>query len=230
MKSFKIITLLLVAILLQAKDINIENSYALIANDTLSPIMEYSFSSTKVRGLKNDELGMFSKPRLYAKDRFAYFVSTYAEMEGFYEEFGNTPTLNFVYDEEAEIRYKSKKYLSLSYTMYMYEGGAHGNWFTKHWIIDRKSGEVLDFEDIFFAGCEDKLHELNNIALQQSFPDEDIEDILFDIDYPVSKDIYMLDKGIVFQYDPYEIAAYVFGSIEIFVSWEKLNPYLKFNN
>lgn len=227
MRYLRLFTLIIIVFFAQAKEITYENSYTLIAADSLSPAMEYSFSAPKIRGLKQEELKIFSKPRQYAQNRYDYFVKVYSEMEEFYEEFGNTPILNFVYDEEGSLLYKDKEYLSLRYTMYMYEGGAHGNWHSTHWIIDRKSKEIISFEDIFELKHLSAIKKLNDIALQQTFPEEDINTLLFDMNYEVSKDIYITDNGIIFQYDPYEIAAYVFGSIEVFISWDKLKPYLK---
>jgi hypothetical protein len=86
---------------------------------------------------------------------------------------------------------------------------------------------VLDFNDVFVKDSDKELKSLNDKYLQDVFQDQDIKDILFTEDYEVSRDIYLTRKGIVFQYDQYEIAAYSHGSIEVLVPYNDLSPYLK---
>jgi len=46
----------------------------------------------------------------------------------------------------------------------------------------------------------------------------------------LSNEIYITTNGLGFVYQPYEIAPYSFGSIEVFLEKEKILPFLKQNS
>jgi hypothetical protein len=85
----------------------------------------------------------------------------------------------------------------------------------------------LAFSDIFKANSDAKLKMLIDKALKKKFKREDLDRILFSWDFKVSNDIYLLKKGIVFQYDTYEIAPYYVGPIEVFLPYWKIHKLLK---
>lgn len=227
MKYFRILIVLMITIFVQAKSFEFSEKYTLVENDSLSPVMEYVFSAENVKGLNDSALSMFTKPHNYAQDRFKYLCKDYDSIIDIYHDFPGTPSLNYQYIEKAEVLFKNRKYISLRFLSYMYTGGAHGNTTIKQWIIDRKSRDVLPFENVFVENCEQDLKSLNDRYLQDLFPNNSIDEILFDKDYQVSRDIYLNRKGIVFQYDPYDIAPYSTGPIEILVPYKELSPFLK---
>lgn len=233
MRSKSIYIFLLIAIILLAfvitheKSYNFNEKFTLIEGDSSSPAMEYKFSAKQVKGLKNSLLTMFTEPSIYAESKFETLKNNYKAVLDLYRKFPDAVSLNYQYVEDAEVLFKNNKYTSLRFTSYAFTGGAHGKTEIEHWIVDRNSGEVLDFNDVFVKGNDKELKSLNDKYLQDIFQDQDIKEILFNEDYEVSRDIYLTRKGVIFQYDQYEIAAYSYGSIEVLVPYKELKPYLK---
>ncbi|MCF7832558.1 MAG: DUF3298 and DUF4163 domain-containing protein [Candidatus Marinimicrobia bacterium] len=200
----------------------------LTENDTLSPSMIYDLKAEKIEGLSDTSLLMFSDPETYFKRTYRSYCNDYLSLRNLYKEFpGSASIRHHFYDEYAEISYSDDNYYSIRFTQSSYTGGAHPNSWAQHWIIDKKTVGVVDFRDIFKDNAEESIKELTDKALIKQFKIKDLSKIVFNPDYQVSKDMYFIKKGIVFQYDAYEIAPYVYGSIEVFIPYKKLKNLMK---
>ena len=62
-------------------------------------------------------------------------------------------------------------------------------------------------------------------AVEGNVPEED-KDLLFGTPEP-NGNFYVSEEGITWVYNPYEIAAYASGVIELPISWETLKPFLQ---
>jgi uncharacterized protein DUF3298 len=226
-KSLKLLFVLLLPIILFAKLLNISSEYFLVKTDSLSPSMTYTYEGEMIPFLTDTSLKIFTDPEAYYKEHYNLYCKDYMTLRDLYDLYPRAASLNYFYEDHTEILYKSKKYISLKHTHFAFTGGAHPNTTMQHWIINKKSGNTLNYNDIFQANTSSIIKDLSDIEIMQHFDTDDLDEILFSSDYQISKDIYVTRKGVVFQYDPYEIAAYAYGSIEVFIPYKKLRSVLR---
>jgi len=189
--------------------------------------MTYIYEGVMIKEIADTFLKIFTDPNAYYQQTYAAYCNDYLTLHDLYELYPHSASLNYSYEDRSEILFKNRKYLSLRHTHVAYTGGAHPNTTLQHWIIDRKTGRIITSNDLFVKNAVDKIKVLTDAELKLKFKENNLENILFSTDYKVSEDIYLTKKGIVFQYDPYEIAAYVYGSIEVFIPYEKLKTVLR---
>lgn len=115
-----------------------------------------------------------------------------------------------------------------------YEGGAHGISQTIVMNFDDSTGKVININDVFVPGYENTLNGLLLDALLKKTDTKNV-DGLKSKGYLVSEDIYapenfiIADDGITFVYNPYEIAPYSAGKIEIKLDYSDLSKILNKN-
>ena len=111
-----------------------------------------------------------------------------------------------------------------------YQGGAHGMFGTVCYVIDLKTGTVVEEKDLFAEGYESTLAELlfkhRMDDMEESTDVEDPDDIFY-AEIGPNNNFSVDEDGITYYYSPYEIAPYVFGVITIPVPWEELRPILR---
>lgn len=115
-------------------------------------------------------------------------------------------------------------------------GGAHPNSYLEYYNISKETGDTLTLGNLFAPGFEKKLNELidakfrsnNSIAAGESLTDKGglFENrISFNYNWIISK-----DGSITFLYNPYEIASYAQGPIDITLTKEEIAPLLSPNS
>jgi hypothetical protein len=226
-KNLKLIFLILIPLILSAKPLYISNEYFLFENDSLSPSMTHTYEGVTVEGLKDSTLLIFTDPEAYYQKHYSIYCNDYMTLRELYDLYPRAASLKYFYEDHTEIPYKNKKYISLKHTHFAFTGGAHSNTTSQHWIINRKTREIISYNDLFVQNAREKIKVLTDSALKLKFQNNNLENILFSTDYEVSKDVYLTKRGVIFQYDPYEIAAYVYGSIEVFIPYKKLRSVLR---
>ncbi|HHY91623.1 MAG TPA: DUF4163 domain-containing protein, partial [Clostridiales bacterium] len=116
--------------------------------------------------------------------------------------------------------------MSISVTYYQYTGGAHGITYKEAVNVDLVNGKELSLKELF-AGSEDYQQVITYELLKQM----NNEEYLFPEavrDFKASDDLkfYLTDEGIVFYFDPYEIAPYVRGIVEYQIPYDSLKDVL----
>lgn len=129
------------------------------------------------------------------------------------------------------IVYFNENFLIVESTSYTYEGGAHG-YYGRTYInydLDRTQNIDLDkFKSLFHVSSSDLTRLINKNARQlfgigDDARYEDIESDCLNVDsIHLTDNFYLCKKGIVFVYNPYEIACYASGIIKILVPWSDL--------
>lgn len=127
--------------------------------------------------------------------------------------------------------YQIDKVVSLRYNYYFYDGGAHGIDGVACLNFLKDSGEVLTIERL----TKDEAGLLN--AVKESFVElvekqtgERFEDTYF-FNYDkffLSKEFAFAADGLHFYYQPYELAPYAVGVIDVLVPYEKIREYANF--
>ena len=138
------------------------------------------------------------------------------------------PSFNWNLLTYMDVLANAKDRVSLRFTRYDYTGGAHGMQSVFCLNVDTKTGAILRLSDLFKPGFEQQLQEMLEAELRQQYdipqgePLNGEKGLLFDPHLPVSKNFYLTQKGIGFVYNPYEVAAYVVGEINLYVPFARI--------
>lgn len=132
---------------------------------------------------------------------------------------------------QADTVYASSRALTVRLETYAYTGGAHPNSNLAFYIFDRETGRTLSLSDL----VSDTTALLGTVEQafrkQQALPPQtNLEEqgyFLRDGRFFLPANIGMSRTGLVFYYNPYEIAAYAMGPIEITVPYEQLSGILR---
>ena len=132
----------------------------------------------------------------------------------------------------------ARKYVTYLSTYSEYQGGAHGISYETGVTFDKATGRRLGW-DLLKDTDKRGFHLLLKEGLRQYFQsmdievgtDEQLKDMLYtddDIDnLPLpSCPPYLTEKGLVFNYQQYEIAAYAAGILTFTIGYDRLRPYL----
>lgn len=108
-----------------------------------------------------------------------------------------------------------------------YTGGAHGMNALVCNVFDLTTGETVSEADLFAEGWQDGVSALLKTALDAFLAaQEEGEDLVFGAPAP-NGNFSVSEEGVTWTYNPYEIAPYAMGAIELTVRWSDLKTYLK---
>lgn len=159
------------------------------------------------------------------------------EVKEFESEYNSTkkefPDMSAVWEAkiEGKLSYQSENLISLQFDSYVYTGGAHGYSALSFINIDAITGKELGTEDLFsdFEGF--KAYVENKFRKDHEIPaNENINStgFMFNNDvFHLPQNIGFSEQGILLIYNPYDIAAYSEGMIQIEIPYAEANPYLK---
>lgn len=137
--------------------------------------------------------------------------------------FDDDPFTNYSYDFRNEILYNTNNILSYSTLQYTYTGGAHGLVVTTGCVYDIEKNVEMDLNSIFKS---DALPHILSLIKGKLAEKEKNEEIDVDMNYvDVTENFYVDKDGIHWIYNPYEIAAYCFGMIEVTLPYSEIEKY-----
>ncbi|WP_375563058.1 DUF3298 and DUF4163 domain-containing protein [Bernardetia sp. OM2101] len=138
---------------------------------------------------------------------------------------------NWVNESDIEVVFNDHYFATLSFSNYMYMGGAHGMYGESYLVIDTKSGKEIKLNDIF---DKQSLTTLEKRMIKKAYAYTGFENpvSLQDAGYLVDKievtdNFSLTAKGITFVYQPYEIAPYAAGMPAFLFTWEELKDLIK---
>lgn len=141
-------------------------------------------------------------------------------------------TYHYIIKTSTEKGYKD----ATVYHIYLdyYEGGAHG--INQHLTLnfEQSTGRQLTLADIFVPGYERQLSSILQTALCEYAGASSIKELkdqgyLYSMDMFPSENFILGEEAITFIYNPYEIASYEKGSIELTISYSDLDDILNNN-
>ncbi|UOR05769.1 DUF3298 and DUF4163 domain-containing protein [Hymenobacter aerilatus] len=138
--------------------------------------------------------------------------------------------LNYTDERDTYVLWNAGNLLSLGIFNYSYTGGAHGNYGTHVLSFDTRTGRPLPYAAIFRPEAAPRLEALLARYARPSLglkPNEPLRNALFDETLPVTRNVYLTSGGAVFVYQPYEVAAYAYGEVRVFVPLRELRPLLQ---
>lgn len=135
------------------------------------------------------------------------------------------------YNLEGSITYDSADIITIEFNLFTYTGGAHPNAEVIYDSFDAQSGERLKLEDLvtdpdkLFDLAEEKFRKQKELS-----PEADLNEAGYsfeDNQFTLNNNFGVLEKGIIFYFNDYEIAAYAMGPTEILVTYTELGDLLK---
>lgn len=105
-----------------------------------------------------------------------------------------------------------------------FRGGAHGLTTKKYLNINRATKKLLTLRDVFSQDSKEKLTEL---LVRQAMANEKVASAQALSCQPVpTENFALMSDGVLFYYNPYDIAPYARGAIEIKLPYRKIAPLL----
>lgn len=177
----------------------------------------------------------YANPETLLKAVSDSFLQTYKhETDGFLKQGGKLrPSFNWNLFSHMDITCNAFNRISLLYTQYQYTGGAHGLQSTFCLVVDIKKNKVLQLSDLFRPGYEKPLQQQLEAELRRQYnipegePLNGQNGLLFDPELTISTNFYLTKDGIGFIYNPYAVAPYAAGEINLFLPFKRIKELLK---
>lgn len=130
-------------------------------------------------------------------------------------------------ETKADTLHATPRTLTVKVETYAYTGGAHPNANLSFYTFDRGTGQQLTLTDMI-TDTTALLGVVERVFRQQQglLPQTNLEEhgyFLRDGHFFLPANIGMGQKGMVFYYNPYELAAYAVGPIQVVVPYEQLS-------
>jgi hypothetical protein len=144
----------------------------------------------------------------------------------------NSASLNWDYRETFQIPVNTARLLVLRRDRFFYSGGAHPNHDRTYFVFNRERAMRIGLADIIREESLTALKELINreLRIQKEIgPDDSLKKARFFVDEAEPPENYFFSpQGLGFHWDPYEIASYAEGHVEVLLPyagiWELLGP------
>jgi hypothetical protein len=127
--------------------------------------------------------------------------------------------------------YQNKQIISFAYNWMIYEGGAHPNSGKFCFVLDKNTGNKVSYRNLTAEHETEFLNIAETEFKTQSGikADEKIYDLyqFKDGKFHLTDNYAFTSAGLVFFYNPYEIAPYSFGLIKLTLPYEKIKDLIK---
>ena len=135
----------------------------------------------------------------------------------------------WIIEVRGELIQNNRKWVTIELVSHSYYGGANANAQTTFLNFDKSTGATLELMDVVsdYSGFSEvvKKNYFDRIPNSQ---DDDADSFFTEvIDFDLPENFAMLEDGILFYYNTYEIAPYKVAPNALFVSYEELKPYLR---
>lgn len=136
-----------------------------------------------------------------------------------------SPDYDQVWEENTAMNVHSHKnnLLTLSYSMDVYSGGAHGYYSVTYKNIDLQQSSIIALESIFNKSNTLPWDQL----LRKYFKSKEQKEMLLVDEISPNHNFYFDNTSITFVYNPYEITAFAAGIVEIRIPFSEVKKALK---
>ncbi|MFA5573844.1 MAG: DUF3298 domain-containing protein [Brumimicrobium sp.] len=162
------------------------------------------------------------EPKSLEEEVIREFKETYKYMDA------DMPSVNGYYlFDSVGIHFQNKQIIDIVRTHYSYYGGAHGFHSTFSHLYDLNTKERLYWNDIFVDSVVLKKKLENQFRLDYGLTTKDeVEEILFENDFPMTDNILISEDEVIIIYNVYDIAPYSSGLISISLKYEEIEDNL----
>jgi hypothetical protein len=170
------------------------------------------------------------------KGQFGLNVSVQKHFDEYFRQIAenNLPEHTFfVLDISPDEIYQNEHIVSFAYNWAIYEGGAHPNHGKFCFVINKNSGEKVSYNSLL-KGHEEEFLEIAKAEFKAQSGIKENEEIygvyrFKDDEFHLTDNYTFTPSGLVFCYNPYDIAPYSFGLIELVLPYEKINGLISLN-
>ncbi|MDR1250019.1 MAG: RsiV family protein [Treponema sp.] len=168
----------------------------------------------------------------YAEKRLFGYDKMYGEMRHVAERIPDMSTgaLNWYYNEAFVYKAGNSKLAVISRDWEYYTGGAHGMRKRDYYVFNLDDKRRLVLEDILKDDAKPALDNLVEAALRKQMEIPEwiplTEQGFFENSVDKLEDFFLTSQGLGFQWDPYEIAPYAMGLIELVIPYDELTGLL----
>jgi|GEM_PF-2114516 Protein of unknown function (DUF3298). len=135
---------------------------------------------------------------------------------------GSVPFTPFTFSTSVEMTYSKNDIISVLYTDFQYAGGAHPNSWQYAYTYNIKNGDLLKPQDIMGITYNEIFVQVRQLFVEDIHNNQIREQTalrVIDEEYDAIK-YYLDETGLVFYFDPYEIASYADGRRSVTVPFE----------
>lgn len=194
--------------------------YYKMADDSLAYI-EIEYPVIKTQNKKVEE-----KINNFLKNEFTVSIEWYESILSSDEErpehLGKIP---YEFNTAYDVKLNTTKIFSVCLNHYEYTGGAHGNFFASCFNINLNTGDQITLQNLLRRNSLNELSEIVSDKILEMFEAETlVEAGLFDdvLIIEWDQDFYLTPNSLVVQFDPYEIAPYYMGDIEVELPYDEI--------
>lgn len=197
-----------------------------------STIIEITYP--KLFGLSNKSVE--EKINSFLEEEFLKSVEWYEE---FVSMLDSIPTIEYEYglyfsfETGFDIKLLTENYLSIVLNHYEFTGGAHGHFYSMGYTFNLITGELLSLDKIISPNSINEIIRLCEQKILEMYDAKSLSDAgLFEdqLDLTLDQDYYLLPDALIFQFDPYEIAPYSMGNIEVAIPYEEIKKFIILKN
>jgi hypothetical protein len=140
-------------------------------------------------------------------------------------------TSEWLLERTVEVNFNKLGMFGVSFVDFSYTGGAHGNSLLLYSNFNSATGnfiglqDLLKYEEPLLIAADIIFRESQNIQASTKF--EDAGFWFDDTGFYLPDNFFLSDMGIHFFYNPYEIAPYSYGAVELFISWDEADEFLQ---
>ena len=129
-----------------------------------------------------------------------------------------SPLTSQEFKKSFEVRFADAQYVSYAAECYSYTGGAHGMTEVTVGTLNRKTGQKVSVKALVPADKMDALKQaLRDGAIQRLGGEEHLQG-----EVALTENFYIAADGLHFIYNPYEIACYAKGVVEVVIPFKTL--------
>jgi hypothetical protein len=154
------------------------------------------------------------------------------EAKAYYKDFPDA-LAGHALELHQEVGLNGPDFMSIEDNVYVYMGGAHGNYATTHYNFDLHTGKLLGLDDLLKKDYSTALLALIEEELKKEFLEEGMTK-LSDAGFFLENDQLSLPQsfaikkdGLQFVYNPYEIAPYAMGQQIVHIPYQKMSHLIK---
>jgi len=173
---------------------------------------------------------VYTDPAQYAQQYVDSFKASYVMMNdttGLSSMISEGMGMSYNWDQQTKmlVAWNSYPYLALERFIYAFTGGAHGNHSSRYQMFDLAKKKELEVTDVFKPGFEATLGNALAKAVRTKYKlkdNEPLQSVLFENKIEPNDNFFFTNRGVLFSYAPYEIAAYANGQITLFVPFSEI--------
>lgn len=141
------------------------------------------------------------------------------------------PEYNIPWEASVEGRlvHESPELISLEYKIGLFTGGAHGYTSVSFLNLNPETGEVFSNKDLFTADFKKYAEKLfrNRNNIPEDGPINSTGFFFEEDNFQLPKNIGFLKNKIILRYNPYEVASYAEGGIQLEIPLEEVEEFIK---